>query len=529
MSVATPLLAQSSGGTDYRSLYFDAVEEYEDGDHDRSLALLQRIERGLGGTNLRIQPYIVLNMIALERSKQEIMEEIEQYERLDPPDSAFTAVIEERLDRMQRDERTVFQGVERDDSADSYRGYLETYPRGRFAARARQRLDALEREAYTRVEQNPGTGAARDYLDTWPRGRFRREIGDLLFDHARDQGREGEWRAASATIHFALEQRLLPRSAETAAFEDAVEEGVVWQRYREQRTMENARNYLSRYPNGEYGPIIAANLAFTADQTHERYMETFGVDEMDETIHWHEVYLDWFPDGEDAARLETRLDGLTRTEEMVRMPTIIAVPLRFGTEINPVPNRLPSVDSFSTFTAGFGFGTVSDVTMFFIEAALAQGTGLDYLYDADDERYLEHGVLVDDGDAFAVPVDDVVYTDTPPFLVSMTLGFPIFGATILGIEGGVVAGFGGSPYRLVDVYSRYDQSFQGRVYMRTSDTLIDPVAGVSINQYIYQPGGPSMVLGLGTSARIRDLSAGVVTFDVYIRAAWGFNVNPYAE
>lgn len=505
------------------------MEAYEDGDHDRSLALLQRIERGLGGTNLRIQPYIVLNLIALDRGTQEVMEEIEQYERLDPPDSAFADVIEERLDSLQRDERTVFQRVEREDSADAYRGYLETYPRGRFAARARQRLTSLEREAYRRVEQDPGIGSARDYIDTWPRGRFRREIGDLLFDHARDQGRQGEWRAASATIGFALEQRLLSRTGALDAFEDEVEEGVVWQRYRENRTIENARSYMSRYPNGEYAPVIAANLAFTADETHERYQETFGVDEMDQTIYWHELYLDWFPGGEDAERLEERLDGLTRTEEMVRMPSIIAVPLRFGTEINPVPNRLQEVDSFSTFTAGFGFGMVSDVTMFFLEAALAQGTGLDYFYDTDEERSLRQAVLVDEGDVFAVPVDDVLYTDTPPFLVSMTIGFPIFGATMLGIEGGVVAGFAGSPYRLVDVYSTYDQSFQERVYMRAGDSLVDPVAGVSINHYIYQPGGPSMVLGLGTSARMRDLFAGIVTFDVYIRAAWGFNVNPYAE
>lgn len=529
MAVHAPVGAQSSGGTDYRALYFDAVDAYEDGDHDRSLALLQRIERGLGGTNLRIQPHIVLNMIALERETQEIMEEIAQYERLGPPDSSFSDAVGQRLASMERDERRVFQNVEREDTADAYRRYLQTYPRGRFASRARSRLGSLEREAYASVQRDPGIGPARDYLDTWPRGRFRREIGDLLFEHARRQGRAGEWRAASTTIGFALEQRLLPRSGETEAFEDEVQEGIVWQRYRENRSIENARSYLSRYPDGEYVPIIAGNLAFTADQTHERYMGTFGVDDMDETIYWHEIYLDWFPDGEDAERLEERLDGLTRTEEMVRMPSTVAVPLRFGTEINPVPNRLPEVDSFSTFTAGFGFGMVSDVTMFFIEAALAQGTGLDYLYDADDERYLEHNVVVDEGDVFAVPVDDVLYTDTPPFLVSMTLGFPIFGATMLGIEGGVVAGFGGSPYRLVDVYSTYDQSFQERVYMRTSDTLVDPVAGVSINQYIYQPGGPSMVLGLGTSARIRSLFAGIVTFDVYIRAAWGFNVNPYAE
>lgn len=74
-----------------RELYYQAVDDYESGDYGSSLAKLEEVRGRLGSTNLRIQPLIVRNHIALDSPSEIMMEELRLYFALQPEESEFTS------------------------------------------------------------------------------------------------------------------------------------------------------------------------------------------------------------------------------------------------------------------------------------------------------------------------------------------------------------------------------------------------------------------------------------------------------
>jgi hypothetical protein len=509
---------RSSGARALRERYYEAVQAFESGSHSRSLELLRRIERGLGSTNVRIQPYIILNMIALDRPERAIMEEIERYEQLGPPDTSFTNVIRDELRALRADERRRYFAARDENTVESYRRYLEQYPDGRYERQVRASLRSLERRAYEALRDDPSVRTARAYLDVFPSGRYADQVGPVLREEVQRRTSRERWGEADSLLDWTLQRRLISRDAAVRSLQSRIEEGLVWDRFDRRPSEKTAIAYLERYPDGRYASRVGASIAVTADAAYEKYFETGNPDQIDVALYWHDLYLQYLPNGADASRLRARRATLRDSRRVIRAPLVMAVPMKLGAAVDPSPD-------VGGMTAGFGFGTISEWFMALVEVTMLQSASP--ILRRDDERTIGDDSIVSDGDHYGVYVDDTLYSESVPFAASITVGFPLFYSTLVGIEGGVT--LPSTSYRLVDLYRRYDQAYVGRKYLEYEGSSMVPVLGLSINQLFMMDTGGYMMLGLGGHARLRDLTRNLISYDVYVRLTWGINVNPFAN
>ena len=523
--VAVSAHAQSS----LQLQFYEAVNAYESGDFDRSLSLLQTIERRLGGTNLRIQPYIIMNLIALELSDRLIMEEIRELETLGPPRSGIIEEFRAQLSRIEEAEDETWQAARRSDTVADYRAYLRQYPSGRFERQARSQLSRIERETYESVVRSPSQQTASTYFAAFPGGSFRDEIVDALLGRAETDSRNERWTQAATLVEWMEERSLVPgNNSRVQGIREEIRHGRAWARYEADRNVTNARSYIDQFPRGRNIPIIQGNVMFTADSAFERYASTGRVSELESSISFLRRYLDWFPDGPDAGRARSELRQREAIVERVRTPFYVGLPMRLGIG---VMNSSNLGDEFLG-SASFGLSFAGRDALFFGEFAISGGyrvrSSPDYRVDASGQTY---------DDVYRADfTGDVEYLtgDESAFQLHFGLNFPFahdiidFAASdafYTGPELGVFTVF--NVAREADVYLTATDEFVERTLVAGSPSLAF-TAGWSVHYVQGRTDGTSMGVGLAALGHVSTLT-GLRAFEGVFRFMFGFNTNPQAE
>ena len=204
-------------------------------------------------------------------------------------------------------DRAAFRTAVEADTAEAYRKYLASNPRGLFVEQARQRRDAwLDREDFARAAKIGTARAYRAYLDRHPEGRHRdaaeertAELDTEDFERAAASGTAAAYRRYLASNP----QGLFAGEARRRADESLDREAFA--RAKARHTMDSYKAYLAAHPRGSHAERARAAIGKLGDPIAFTRAKSMN------TVEAYDEYLARYPDGAHApeARANRELMG----------------------------------------------------------------------------------------------------------------------------------------------------------------------------------------------------------------------------
>lgn len=202
------------------------------------------------------------------------------------------------------EEEVVWQMAIDENKLDGYKGYLEKYPEGVHASEAAEKLKTLKEEArvmelakdeatWINAEQVNTIDEYKKYLGTYPEGRHAQEAKDKLKAMGEDT--------------LSREDKILLLAKDEA----------LWMRTREKGTIKAYEEYLKQYPEGRHSEYAKKTVESLKDLEVEKKMLEKARDEVSwkvavatNTLAAYEEYLKLYPNGIYAAQAKKKVDEL---------------------------------------------------------------------------------------------------------------------------------------------------------------------------------------------------------------------------
>lgn len=211
------------------------------------------------------------------------------------------------------DETALWTEAQKGGSKEDYDAYLAQYPKGKYAALARSRINKLqdevaaiaakqELESWQQAQAGEDAQSVQAYIDSYPSGRFALAAQEKLIAIAARQELE-LWQQAQAGENAQSMQAYLdryPNGRYAAVARDALavrQERELWQQVEPSDSAQAVQSYLDKYPKGRYVAAALEILAAIAAQQEQDVWQKSKEVQGDERGHAVQSYLDKYPDG----------------------------------------------------------------------------------------------------------------------------------------------------------------------------------------------------------------------------------------
>jgi len=210
-------------------------------------------------------------------------------------------------------ETALWNGIRSTNRLDDYDTYLAQYPKGKYAALARNLVkklqDAAEAEAWQLSESNGKETDYQSYLQKYPQGKYAElakvRVQKIQAEEAARVLREDDalWDTVKGSEIASNVQRYLDRystgthiAAARAKLIDIAnkEEEAHWQRVQSSENAANVQTYLDRYPYGVHAVAARAKLVEIATKEEEMQWQRIQSSEDDEAVN---SFLRKYPNG----------------------------------------------------------------------------------------------------------------------------------------------------------------------------------------------------------------------------------------
>ncbi len=240
-------------------------------------------------------------------------------------------------------ELAFWQSIQSSNSIADHEAYLQRFPNGNFAVLVRARLNALKsQQAATTPVPAPAAPSIDIEMIYWQSIQSSNSIAD--HEAYLQKFPNGNFaplvRARLENLMAAAAPAPVPEPEPEPAPSSASVELIYWQSVRDSDSIAEHEAYLSKFPNGEFAPLVRARLeTLQAEQVAAiapppepkpaPKPEPPGVDV--ELVYWqsiqksdsiaeHEAYLRKFPNGEFAPLVRARLDELKAAAKPQPLP-----------------------------------------------------------------------------------------------------------------------------------------------------------------------------------------------------------------
>ena len=202
------------------------------------------------------------------------------------------------------------------DSLAGYSAYLSQQPNGAFVMQASDRRDSLQREeaAWTQARDADEIQAYQNYLAAFPQGTRREdarsriaELNALVAEKAKAEAEA----AAEAQAKAAAEAEARRQAAREAA---QAQEQASWAAAEQSDSLEGYRRYLEAYGIGVNADVARSRMAALEQQARDTALraerQAWAAAISANSLAAYQAYLEQFPDGEEAASAQARIDEL---------------------------------------------------------------------------------------------------------------------------------------------------------------------------------------------------------------------------